>query len=879
MKPEKLVLSGWGPYKDKVEIDFTILESRGLFLITGPTGAGKTTLFDAITYALYGYMSGEMREKNSVRSDFADAETATFVELWMKHGGKEYHIVRSPEYNRPKKRQSGKGEYTKEKESAVLTMPEGEIIAGVNEVNRRIQEILVLDYRQFKQISMIAQGEFAKLLTASPAEKTRIFREIFETAVYDRFAGILRSQAGELYKEVMECIHRMEEDIHMLHIGEVQDAEEDIFIPSAVKSLEKEKINYEKVLEELEEAEKKLEKKAEESKKVYASLEKETAVLAEQIRRSEEINKKLCKLKEAQLRFKELKEKKKNMDRIKQELKKAKLAAGLGREHSAYENATSLLNTYQKKTLEISKEWQELQKKGKELSYYAEQRGEIEEAYLCEAAFEQISRELEGLRQQAKEKQKELCKLQGEYLHQEDKVSTKKMEYESADRLYKRAAVGIAARLLVDGEPCPVCGSLEHPHVAMAAEGIPDEESLQKLLKAYETANKGLLELHGKTAALNAEAEGHLKQIEEIQKQAKEYDARLKKIPMKTREKMRGVSKQQYDNMLNQFGRIQTQLEEKSIVLAKNEEEIREQQEKILHLKEEFEEKYKAAGFTSFENYMESVYSAARIMELEKEVESYDKENVLLIDRMNHWKEEIRGEKEVDITLMKGQLEGKAKEKQKAFRIQAEWNNRWNETKKVKKALKDKLERFQLLNKKYGIVKDLDNLASGNNSKRLVFEQYVLAGYFEEILRAANIRLDKMTGGRYELSRLEEVSDGRTKDNLEMRVMDFYTGKYRSVKTLSGGESFKASLALALGMSDVIQAYSGGIRVDTMFVDEGFGALDSESLEQACQTLMSLVEKEKLIGIISHVPELSEKIQNKIVITKTNVGSKVQIVV
>ncbi len=155
----------------------------------------------------------------------------------------------------------------------------------------------------------------------------------------------------------------------------------------------------------------------------------------------------------------------------------------------------------------------------------------------------------------------------------------------------------------------------------------------------------------------------------------------------------------------------------------------------------------------------------------------------------------------------------------------------------------------------------------------------MLAGYFEEILRAANLRLSKMSGGRYELSRLGEISDGRSKDNLEIQVFDYYTGKYRSVKTLSGGESFKASLALALGMSDVVQGYSGGIRVDTLFIDEGFGALDGESIEQACQTLLSLVEKDRLIGIISHVPELSEKIEKQIIVSKTKVGSGVRLMV
>lgn len=179
----------------------------------------------------------------------------------------------------------------------------------------------------------------------------------------------------------------------------------------------------------------------------------------------------------------------------------------------------------------------------------------------------------------------------------------------------------------------------------------------------------------------------------------------------------------------------------------------------------------------------------------------------------------------------------------------------------------------------YSLYKRLDDAANGNNKKRLVFEQYVLAAYFEEILMAANLRLETMSGGRYRLRRVQEVGDGRSKDSLDMEVMDYYTGKYRSVKTLSGGESFKASLALALGMSDVIQAGSGGIRVETLFVDEGFGSLDGESLEQACETLESLVEKDRLIGLISHVPELSEKISSQIRIYKTNAGSRAEVVV
>ena len=213
MKPIRLTICGWGPYKGKQEIDFTGLEKRGLFLITGPTGAGKTTIFDAITYALYGSMSGEMREKNSVRSDFADPETPTYVELVMSHGEKRYEIYRNPEYLRPSKRAKG---LTKEREKARITCADGTALEGSSEVTRFVQELLRLDLRQFKQLSMIAQGEFARLLVAPPGEKTRIFRELFGTELYERMEAKLKGKALELYKQVMECRHKMEEDISLL---------------------------------------------------------------------------------------------------------------------------------------------------------------------------------------------------------------------------------------------------------------------------------------------------------------------------------------------------------------------------------------------------------------------------------------------------------------------------------------------------------------------------------------------------------------------------------------------------------------------------------------------------------------------------------------
>ena len=217
MKPIELEISGWGPYKQLEKIDFTELWERGLFLVTGPTGAGKTTIFDAISFALYGNLSGQMREKNSVRSDFANRDTKTYVRLKMQHKGQVYEIYRNPEYLRPKKRKTGTQEYTKERENAILTMPDGTCMEGAGEVTKKMQEILSLDYRQFKQVSMIAQGEFTRLLTETPNEKIKIFRELFGTSMLEQFTANLRAKANRLYKEVMEYRHRMDEDMKLLH--------------------------------------------------------------------------------------------------------------------------------------------------------------------------------------------------------------------------------------------------------------------------------------------------------------------------------------------------------------------------------------------------------------------------------------------------------------------------------------------------------------------------------------------------------------------------------------------------------------------------------------------------------------------------------------
>ena len=283
--------------------------------------------------------------------------------------------------------------------------------------------------------------------------------------------------------------------------------------------------------------------------------------------------------------------------------------------------------------------------------------------------------------------------------------------------------------------------------------------------------------------------------------------------------------------------------------------------------------------FEKEEDYANALLPEKEIERLQKSLKAYREEVKANEHLLKHLSKELAGKELIDLEQFLERLATEKIRKNELLQAEMEQKHCFQETEKLFHSLKEKQKEQRDLSEKYGKIKKLDDAANGNNRLRLVIEQYVLAAYFEEILKAANLRLKVMSTGRYELKRMETVTDGRSKDNLEMEVLDYYTGKYRSVKTLSGGESFKVSLSLALGMSDVVQAYSGGIRVDTLFIDEGFGSLDSESLEQACLTLQSLVEKDRLIGIISHVPELAEKIRNQIRIHKTNAGSTIEVMV
>lgn len=873
MKPIRLIICGWGPYRGKQEIDFTALNRRGLFLIAGPTGAGKTTIFDALTYALYGNMSGEMREKNSVRSDFADVDTPTYVELVMTHGGREYKIYRNPEYLRPRKRTEG---FTREKEKAVLTEPDGTVLQGSSEVTRRIQELLRLDYRQFKQLSMIAQGEFARLLSAPPTEKTRIFREIFGTDLYEKMAASLKGKASAAYRQVMECRHKMDEDIDLITRDCTFDEEQDRRWQELISTGS---YYYEGIIDFLKKEAADSRKNWEHSLRAHAKKEEEVQLCAGRLAKAQRVQSLFEKLEKETERKCRLKEQKKEIEEAEGNLRVQEAAAGLLADEQRVKAAEEYTDRLERLIAEAKREIERLNgQKNREESIYQE-REEIRAAYEIENNRKEIAGQLRRLQAACSDTEKELCKLQEAYLHAEQEEEKEKFAFEQAQKTYRHCMAGILGEELSEGSPCPVCGAVHHPNPARLEQAIPDEKQVRNLKSIYEEKQKIRIELHGKAAACAAKREELRKQIKELSDKTDHLHKMHDKIAAPARSYAAENSEDLFLEQLAGYEKRLAVLSEKEKMLKEQEGELDGKRRACRELLEAFADKRRKAGFKREEDYQKALVSDKERERLRERIQEYRQNCRANEELVRHLEEETANSQREDVSMLEGLLKELNEQKARLFEEQMQLGNRVRSIEAGLHSLREKRELLEGWMTDYSLLKDLDDAANGNNKKRLVFEQYVLASYFEHILKAANIRLCMMSGGRYELRRVSQVSDGRSKDNLEIEVLDYYTGKYRSVKTLSGGESFKASLALALGMSDVVQASSGGIRVEALFIDEGFGSLDSESVEQACLTLQSLVEKDRLIGIISHVPELTEKIESQILIHKTSTGSSIEVMV
>ena len=913
MRPKKLVMSAFGPYAGRTELDMDALGANGLYLITGDTGAGKTTIFDAITYALYGEASGNNRAADMLRSKYADPKTPTEVELLFEYAGKEYYIKRNPEYERKKTRGDG---MTVEKAGAQLRLPDGRVIANRNEVNRAIIEIIGIDRNQFAQIAMIAQGDFLKLLNASTEERKNIFQKIFHTQNYYVLQEKLKTEASELAREY----DRVRESIKQYVSGIA--CEEDNALLVNVDRAKNDRLPIGGILELLEELLKEDNIRYNEYTQEHDSLDEEIAEKSKLLARVEEQKKTEDSLAESTEKLKETE------PRL-AELKKAVAAAEEKKpEITALNNRISVLNTelpeYEVLALKT--------KRKKEISEtISASRKSIEEKLKAgakaDAEIEELDAELKTLIKSEEEEirlntQKEainkilseiaeivtslsennklendLTEKQSQYTLLETITKEKKQIYDLKHKRYLDEQAGILAETLEEGIPCPVCGSTTHPLPAVKAEGAPTKEELEKLKQDCEKAAEKLTQAseaaHGVKVKISEKREAALTSAQKlvpvetydgipgaVSAKQKECESELfdvvqelknvkKKIERKEIiEKLIPNKKQLSDNLKNERIKL-----EKDLIALQSELSAAEQRINELKKKLNFSSKSEAVKeieslSTRKSDIEEAVKTAAdKYSECEKTIAGY-------MAAIEEATKILSGRIECDVEEVKKQLSDNLERRRILSDKKQSVMTRITANRGILDNVLAKSEDASKIEKKWTWLRALSNTANGNISgkEKIMLETFIQMTYFDRIVERANARLVVMTDGQYELKRRAKAENNRSQSGLELDVIDHYNGSERSVKTLSGGESFKASLALALGLSDEIQSSAGGIKLDTMFIDEGFGSLDETSLQQAMRALAGLTEGNRLVGIISHVAELKERIDKQIVVTKEKAG-------
>ncbi|MBH1940421.1 AAA family ATPase [Mobilitalea sibirica] len=1071
MKPLKLIMSAFGPFHGVTEVPFADLGSSGIFLINGDTGAGKTTIFDAISFALYGNASGENRTPDSFRSDYAGEEDETYVELTFRHRNNEYMIRRNPSYKRSKKRGDG---FTEQKSNASLTMPDGRVITGYVPVTQAVTELLGIDWKQYKQIAMIAQGEFLQMLTAGSDERGNIFRKVFNTQMYDSIqrklkdmAIKLKYQCEDMDKRILQflsgiscsedSVHReaIEECIKQNDIHQVSKLMELMEIileldrnaykeKSKENKLLKEKseakaVEYtlakrlNKMIEDLRQAQEeyqKVELAAEEINKeevrfalaekalhivkpaedFYLRLKKELTELETDIHNGKEEKQKLeQEFKQLSIDLKTMEENKPKIDELKKERTRQEEEL---KKYDIITEQEKISNQLELRIKELEKQI-ELQTSHRDaLTKEQLTKQEILEKYLdadkelliCENRLEnnrnnigQLNKLLENILNLKKEKDV-LLECQKEFIKSEAAYKERNTIYQEMEEKYLREQAGIIALTLERGNPCPVCGSLDHPKKANLTEGAPDKEELNREKIQKEKVHQEMLAVSNRCENQNTkvkllmtglkenatillgeiineldnnmsdlfdtrdmaaetlayedeirliakekllemeEEQNRLTQLQEkLQKdilQKKQLSERLVQV-VKELQKMevklfdykeertrvatdlnvvintisnlkkdlkyttKEEAKQDLNAIINEYNRMQEELTvaeaayrrcelkltNTEAVLKDNEKKHNNKLTDFKEAKEQYLSKLRISGFSNQDNVEEAIYHDVLMTEdqlntIRYTIDAYKKSRETLINRIDQLKKEINHQELKDLEVLAQEQKKLDRQKEECEEQINKIYSRLNKNEDILKKVKEENNKQQKVRQEYLTLNELSKTANGElaGKTKIAFEQYVQAFYFEKVIQEANKRFYTMSNHQYALMRKEDATNLRSSSGLELEVMDYYTGKARSIKSLSGGESFKAALSLALGLSDVIQSFAGGIEMDAMFVDEGFGSLDSDSLEQAIETLNALTNGNRLVGIISHVSELKERIDKKILIEKSMEGSRLKVV-
>ena len=1037
MRPIKLTISAFGPYASKQVIDFEELKGRNIFVISGKTGAGKTTIFDAISYALYGEASGESRETDSLRSHFADDNTETYVELEFELRGERYIVNRVPKQKKKKARGEG---YTEKSADATLTLPDGKVITKVKNVTDKIIEILGITREQFKQIVMLAQGEFKKLLLADSVEREGIFRKIFNTYDFEKIQAELKDKAANLSKNRTKSKHEME--INLKNIKGEHDIVIDEYVdfPLVIEKLkdllERDNNIYKTLNEEGKEVDNKLQVKNQEKAIIETNnnliKEKEiiTKALDELLSKEDEYknksktiidgkNAKEVKYIEDKLieTTKKLTKREedynlslKNIDSLKLKQEEANKLLQIEESKECDREKLSVeinnLNKLEEKIIELDslnnkvmhlkqsaensklqiinnkKETEELKKSKEEKELQLKDIATLETKKVeLESDIKAKNKTLDEVR----ELFKVIRSFQNTYIEHNNKakeykefeVEYKKVKenYEKMDDLYKKEQAGILASKLQENEPCPVCGSTNHPNKATIKENlkIPTKEELKVAKENLDKLEKENLEKINNLTTLNSNKTTYLEQVNnhlsmlsatlnidktfnsETAKVVKNLGTELKSVIDKLKDELLKVIdkislKEKIEKELNLITTTINEREQSLIKLEESEKnytteltqnitkideykkeipenitdvktlnnlievktkELNISKEKLAKLRLEnenlakklegenstskeinksieelkleiannqtnFNEAIKEQGFDNIEDYENAKLKISMVEVLEKEVENYNSELKLTKAKREDIVNKTKDIVFMDITTIDEEIRSIQNNKKELESKLRELHAIIVGNKTILKNVENLNIEFKEIEEEYKVVGELADLANGKKAPYISFERYILASYFEDIIEAANIRLEKMTGDRFSLIRKTSKSKGAGQKGLELEIYDNYTDSSRDVSSLSGGESFKASLSLALGLSDIVQSNAGGVSLDTMFVDEGFGTLDPQSLDNAIDSLLELQRGGRLVGIISHVEELKERIDAKLEVTSTSKGSKVE---
>ncbi len=1057
MKPMKLKISAFGPYADTMpEINFEQFEEKGLFLISGNTGAGKTIIFDAICFALYGTTSGSYRDTRNLRSEYATDSTESYVDFYFSHQGRDYHVCRQPQYERPLKR--GKGMKT-EPEKAIFYAGSDKPIEGVKAVNQAVKELLHVDAAQFKQIVMIAQGEFWDLLNVKTEKRTEILRTIFMTDVYKNMEYKLKERRDASFRRLKEA-----ENSALQYFRDVIAGEESAFagrlaqmqeraqgsrsawnlneILNLVSEIMEEDEKSQETLDKiLETEEKTLEEKnnrfimAETNNQFVARFMELTEVREGLIARQDEmagLSTSLQRKKDAvyfvRPAHKRWSDKKEDITTTEEKLQRKKTELEEAIEHrrtadEALKNALTkepqaeemkrqidkIDGDKEKYTLKSRLE-DEIASLKKESVCFSKRAARLEQEELalrkkiaflnqkiaglqdCPVALERAKAEREQvarLKESIEEivavnipdfdkKQRTFVRKQKGFEDARGNYETARDNRQQAEKMLENCRAGILAGTLREGEPCPVCGSREHPKPAVLSEESVTEEQCQKLAEEEEAAqrkkeetlreaeqSKAMVEALERQLAESmnsclghslygmpsegmtfAELKGMIIQEQaEIEKKWKDHGDYIVKLETDCREleqakedwekatgretekldqDKKNLTEEKHKNetsltekeaslqplkslayeSLHQAEKARDETEEKIEIIAASIEIARKNKadaEKILaavqseiqilksflekakkeeeKLFEEFSRILENKNFGSEEEFLACVASEEMISQEEKEISDYESAVKTNQVQWRQAKIDAEGKTKVDLEAVQKERD---EQRSRVNTLKDQYHavtSRLAGNEKRKAQICGLREELENCRRENTMANRLYELVKGTTGKgKITLEQYVQASGFDSIIMAANRRLLPMSNGQYELYRQENMPGKQSGTFLDLEVLDNFTGRRRPVGNLSGGESFKASLSLALGLSDTVSSHFGGIQMETLFVDEGFGTLDQKSMESAMEILMNLSGTGKLIGIISHREELKETISQQIKVNKTKSGSHITIV-